>query len=194
MNIRIFPRHSTGVFPRTDGCFAADAGEDTSALQEVLHGMKAEIRAVVPDRIEVDIGVTAEDLPRIGLSPAQAQDLIRHLVIDAVDAMPETGILSIMLEPTIPRADYLPPLSELAPGHWVMLSVSELNSRPPRGSLAAELAPHHSLLDKGRALGLSAAYEAVEHAGGSFTVARREKETSVHIYFPAVERAVLTQG
>ena len=70
-----------------------------------------------------------------------------------------------------------------------MLSVCDSSrSKPPRGFFAEKTHPH-SLLDKGRALGLSAAYEALQFAGGSLAVSRRECETALHIYFPAAEGA-----
>ena len=183
MNLESSPQELASWRGRADATLAGDAADSQQAvcsLEDLLGSMAREIRALVPDRIDVQLGGTAEEqLPTIALSRAQAQDLIRHLVIDAVDAMPGTGTLAIT------GVGYPQPPQDLAPGRWVVLSVCELDRRDSR----PESGQPPSYLDKGRALGLSAAYEALERAGGYFTVSRREGETAVHIYFPASEPA-----
>jgi hypothetical protein len=167
----------TQLFAVRDGCSEAPF----SALDEVLGKMEREIRLMFPDRIEVQMGgITDGPLPKVALAPAQAQDLIRHLVIDALDAMPGAGTLLISVGQMTAGMSYPPLPADLAWRRWVLLSVCDTGS-------PCCAAKRHSLLDKGRALGLSAAYEALQEAGGYLSVALRQHETAVHIYFPVQE-------
>lgn len=171
---------------------ADDASEQTVRLDEQLSEMESEIRSLAPARVDVQIGGLFERaFPRIALPATQVEGLIRHLVIDAMDAMPAGGTLSIFIEHVTSGVAY--PLShpELAPGNYVMLSVCDTGGKAPDddedGDAPFTVSSASSLLDKGRALGLSAAFEAIQFAGGDFSVSHRRQVTAVRIYFPVAD-------
>jgi hypothetical protein len=90
------PHETLALFPARD-----DSGRRTVRLDELIGEMEYEIRSLAPARISVEIsGLYEAAALAIALPPAQAEDLLRHLVVEALDAMPLEGTLSISVEGT----------------------------------------------------------------------------------------------
>jgi hypothetical protein len=148
-------------------------------LDELLREMQEEIRCLSRGNIKVEVsGSVSKPGPVIAMSREEAQDLIRHLVIDASDAMPGGGTLSLGVSEVVVdgQRPSVPP--ELASGRYVALVVRDRR----REEIGAD-SVHHSTIEKGRALGLCAAFAAIADRG-CLSVAREGDETVVRIYFP----------
>ncbi len=170
------------VVPRKNG---SPSGRRSGVqLDKLLREMEPEIRCLVRPGIEVLTGSTSARFGlRAAISRREAESLLRHLVIDACDAMPAGGLLSLVTGQLIlcPGSG----LPELPAGTYVTLDARDT------GSTAAASAKRFSdgasplLLKKGRALGLGACYEALSQGGGGLFVSRAGNETIVRVYLPA---------
>lgn len=180
------PHPRLAVFPA-----AHSRGHRSVRLDDLIAGMVHEIRSLAPARISVEIGNLAPAAAQeIALPPAQAEDLVRHLVIEALDAMPAEGTLSIFVETTTTGLAHDAVHRDLPPGSYVMLSVCDTGNPMPAANVprlaVLPTAASPSLLEKGRALGLSAAAEAIQAAGGCLSLAHQNEKTVVRVIFPAV--------
>jgi hypothetical protein len=148
-------------------------------LDELLREMQEEIRCLSRGNIDVELtGSVSQPSPVIAMSRDEAQDLIRHLVIDASDAMPGGGTLSLGVSEVAVgnHSPSVPP--ELASGRYVALVV-----RDRRHEESGADSGYFSTVEKGRALGLCAAFAAIANRG-CLSVSREGDETVVRIYFP----------
>ena len=137
-------------------------------LSAVVGEMEAELRCLLGPKIHLATG----RLPAGGAAPVQArheqiEDLLRHLALDAHDAMPAGGTVTIRTG-LLREASACPAM--------VIHEMPDGPTAEPDGAGAR--------LRKGRSLGLAASYDAIERAGGHFHVSCRGRETVLTICFP----------
>jgi hypothetical protein len=137
-------------------------------LGDVIGAMEGELRCLLGPAI----GLTTGTLPAGRTAAVRARredivDLLRHLALDARDAMPAGGMLAI-------RTGQLREVAECA-----AIVLHELPDAPASDPDSASVR-----LRKGRSLGLKASYETIERAGGHFHVSCRGRETVLTICFP----------
>lgn len=135
-------------------------------LSGVVDRMEGELRCLLGPEINLAIGRLSDG----GAVMVRARledlvDLLRHLALDAHDAMPAGGTVTI-------RTGCLHGATECA-----AIVLHELPH-------AAGEERTGGRVRKGRSLGLSASYETVERAGGHFHVSCRGRETVLTICFP----------
>src|SRR5262249_24917742 len=93
-------------------------------LNEIMKDMDKLLRRVIGEDIELRM-VPAAKLDRVKVDPGQLEQVIMHLVVNARDAMPRGGTLT--LEPTgvdLGAADAAEH-AEITPGRYVMLAVTD---------------------------------------------------------------------
>ncbi len=167
----------------------AETGPPGIRLDQLLCEMESEIRCLARPNIVVQVGCLRQEPGlAVALSLDEAQDLIRHLVIDACDAMPRGGMLSIIVGTLAVDPPHLQVHPDLPPGNYVTLLVRDTGNGVAGNGIETLDSPHAgSLLKKGRALGLSAAHEAIQRCDGSMAVSKRQHETAISVYFPRIE-------
>lgn len=137
-------------------------------LSELIAQMEPELRCLLGPDIHLTTGRLQADAPaEVRARRDHLVDLLRHLALDARDAMPSGGTLVI-------RTGRLPDAAECA-----AIILHEVPAATPQTAEAATRRPR-----KGRGLGLNASYEIVERAGGHFHVSCRGRETVLTICFP----------
>jgi signal transduction histidine kinase len=152
--------------------------EVTAALNDVV----SLARHVLPDRIALSTEAGAE-MWRIYADPAQLESALLNLVINARDAMPDGGRITMAAQNVTFGSD----VPELARGDYVRLSVIDTGCGMTPEVLARAFEPLFTTkaAGKGTGLGLSMAYGFAKQSGG---VARIEsapgRGTAVHIYLP----------
>jgi signal transduction histidine kinase len=130
-----------------------DARSALGGLKELLP------RALGPD---VDLDVKLEDdLPPVVAAPVQLEQIVLNLAINARDAMPSGGKLTIAARA---RTDAKPP-----PRTWLELEVSDTGTGMDDGVMAHLFEPFFTTKPpgKGTGLGLSTCYGIVNQLGGS---------------------------
>ena len=117
----------------------------------------------------------------------QLELAILNLVVNARDAMPEVGVISIAAKERRIGSD---PASGLASGRYVCLSVTDAGEGMDEATLARAVEPFFTTkgLGKGTGLGLSMVHGLAEQSGGRLVLQSRPGEgTTAEIWLPAAE-------
>jgi signal transduction histidine kinase len=138
-----------------------DARKALGGLTELLP------RALGPGvALKVDL---AGELPPVVAAPAQLEQVVLNLAINARDAMPQGGTMSI-----VARARQLGEgeESECKPGTWLELAVSDTGTGMSKDVMAHLFEPFFTTkpLGKGTGLGLSTCYGIIRQLGGNIRV------------------------
>jgi signal transduction histidine kinase len=116
--------------------------------------------------LKVDLG---GELPPVVAAPAQLEQVVLNLAINARDAMPRGGTMSI-----VARARQLGEgdESECKPGTWLELAVSDTGTGMTKDVLSHIFEPFFTTkpAGKGTGLGLSTCYGIIRQLGGSIRV------------------------
>jgi PAS domain S-box-containing protein len=123
-------------------------------------------------------------LPPLYTDPAQLETVLLNLTVNARDAMPEGGTISIHAksETIAPGSD-----STLAPGAYVRLSVADTGEGMDPQTLARAAEPFYTTkgVGKGTGLGLSMVHGLAEQSGGRMDIRSRPGEgTVVDLWLP----------
>ena len=136
--------------------------------------------------IRVSLG---EHLLSVRVDPGQVQQILLNLSVNARDAMPNGGTLTIQTRNTILN-DATPMSHSIAnPGPFVVLTVSDDGTGMGAATLAQIFEPFFTTKPKGRGtgLGLSTVFGIVEQSGGHIRVASTLGHgTTFEIYLPAL--------
>ena len=152
----------------------------------LVAGMRDLIASSVGSTIELKL-LCAADLPPALADPNQLELAILNLCVNARDAMPDGGELTIATETAV-----LGPGSEprLPPGLYVRLSVIDTGTGMDAETLARAVEPFFSTKETGRGtgLGLSMVHGLTAQLGGAFVLGSVEGEgTRADVYLPVTE-------
>ena len=155
-------------------------------IAALVGGMRDLITSSVGPTIELKLHC-GSDLPRAVADPAQLELAILNLCVNARDAMPDGGLLTIAAETHLigPRSE-----PRLPPGLYIRLSVVDTGSGMSAETLARAVEPFFSTKEIGRGtgLGLSMVHGLTAQLGGAFILASAEGEgTRADLYLPVTD-------
>ena len=161
-------------------------------LAGLLNGMRDLIASSVGPKIEVKLRC-ASDLHSALIDPNQLELAILNLTVNARDAMPDGGPLTILAEEVA-----MGPGSEprLKPGLYIRLSVIDAGCGMDADALARAVEPFYSTkeIGHGTGLGLSMVHGLAAQLGGGFALTSAPGEgTRVDLYLPVADRAAAVQ-
>jgi two-component system cell cycle sensor histidine kinase/response regulator CckA len=152
-------------------------------LRDIVSGLKRELRRLLRENIRLHVTDTPEAGCRAKAFRCDIEDLIRHLVLDAHDAMPAGGTVCILTGTVALDAEYTRRHSEVPPGDYAMLTIRDTGDGSNAASLKA--LKRKAGIRKGRTLGLAACYDLIDQLSGHLTVSRQAHETVIKIYLPS---------
>ena len=163
-------------------------------INELVHTTAELLSLMMGTEIRVDV-VTGEDLWPALVDATQLELMLINLAINARDAMPDGGILSIETAGLDRAPDELQ--SELKAGQYVLIAVRDTGTGMPPDVLARALEPFFTTKapGKGTGLGLSQVYGFARQSGGTVTIESQVGQgTVVRIFLPRSTDAALKKG
>lgn len=155
-------------------------------LNERLPAITALLRRSLGESIRVEVH-SASGLWRALVDPTQVDDALVNLAINARDAMPNGGSVTIETSNVILDEDYAAHHEEVTPGEYVMLAVSDTGTGMSPEVIARAFEPFFTTKAEGMGtgLGLSQVYGWVKQSGGHIKIySEREHGTTFKLYLP----------
>jgi len=158
-----------------------------------LNGIVAEVerilRGLIGEAIELTIH-TERTLGRVKADQVQIEQVLMNLAINARDAMPRGGQLTITTANVVLDESFAQRWSNFTPGPYVMIAVSDTGHGMDAEVQSHLFEPFFTTKDKGKGtgLGLSTAYSIVKQTGGHIVVESAPgKGSAFKIYLPRTE-------
>ncbi len=143
----------------------------------ILSGSKSRHEVSIPD-----------NLWAVEADPTQINQVIGNLLINADQAMPEGGIIKIIVENSLVEAESNLPISK---GNYVKFSIADQGMGISPKYLDKIFDPYFSTKQKGSGLGLATVYSIIKNHSGYIQVeSQLGVGTGFHIYLPATDKEV----
>ena len=159
------------------------------SLTTVLNDMAKMLPPLIGEDVELTI-INDLGLGNVNADPGQVEQVIMNLATNARDTMPGGGRLRI--ETTNVHIGEIEPLhGGVAPGKYVLLSVSDSGHGMDEETQARLFEPFFTTKERGKGtgLGLSTVYGIVKQAGGYINfITKKDQGTTFRVYLPRVEK------
>jgi len=155
-------------------------------LNSVVSDVESMLRRMIGEDIAI-VTELQEPLGRVMADPVQVEQILMNLAVNARDAMPGGGRITISTEKVVLEDETMLALADIEPGCYIRLSVADTGV-----GMDAETAEHvfepfftTKAVGEGTGLGLATVYGIVKQSGGHVEC---ESEvgvgTSIHVYLP----------
>jgi len=155
-------------------------------LSRVVDEMMDLVRRSLGEKISIEV-VRSGGLWKCEADPGQLQNALLNLVINARDAMPNGGKLTVETANVRLDDNYAAAHPEVPAGHYVLLAVTDTGEGMPPEVAARAFDPFFTTkkADKGSGLGLSMVYGFIKQSGGHVKIYSEVGHgTAVKIYLP----------
>ena len=145
------------------------------------------LRPTLGEQIEIESMLAHDSAPAL-IDPSQLSTAILNLALNARDAMPDGGKLTLETRNVVLDENYPGMTIELKPGNYVMIAVSDTGEGIPGSLLDKVFEPFFTTKEvgKGSGLGLSMVYGFVKQSNGHIKIYSEEGHgTTVKLYLPA---------
>jgi PAS domain S-box-containing protein len=159
------------------------------SIQSIFVDMERILRRLIGEDIQLETSSTA-DVGLIKADRSQIEQVILNLAVNARDAMPQGGRLTIETANVDLDASYSGSPAVLAPGKYVMLAVTDNGCGMDAETQTHIFEPFFTTKEKGKGtgLGLATVYGIVKQSGGYVWVySEPDRGTSFKIYLPRIE-------
>jgi two-component system, cell cycle sensor histidine kinase and response regulator CckA len=158
-------------------------------LNDVVQAAGPMFRRLIDARIEIKVDL-ADAPARIKADPSQIEQVLLNLVVNARDAMPNGGTLSIEVTQVIHRPEAAPRDLHLPAGPYVVLVVSDSGHGIPEEVRERVFEPFFTTKEqgKGTGLGLATVLGIVEKNGGAVWLhSEPSRGTTFKVYLPSTD-------
>jgi PAS domain S-box-containing protein len=160
-------------------------------LNELVVGMMKLLSRTLGEHIEIALSTTS-DLWSLRVDPTQLESALTNLAVNARDAMPGGGRLTIGTRKASIDQEYAEAHTDVSPGDFVVLEVSDTGTGIPPEMLAHVFEPFFTTKEKeqGTGLGLSMVFGFVKQSGGHIEVYSEVGiGTTLRLYLPRADEA-----
>jgi two-component system, cell cycle sensor histidine kinase and response regulator CckA len=166
------------------------------SINTVLADLEKMLRRLISEDIEIRLRL-APDLRRVSVDPGQLDQVLVNLVVNARDAMPEGGALTIQTRNVELDEERAREIGGLQPGSHVQLSVEDTGTGIEAGVLEHIFEPFFTTKAEGQGtgLGLATVYGIVTQSGGAIEVESEPgRGTRFIIWLPASQQGETEAG
>ena len=158
-------------------------------VNAIVHDMERLLRPLIGENVEF-VTLLSPEAAHTRADAGQLEQVLMNLVVNAKDAMPTGGKLTIQTQNTVVDENHRRGQQFIRPGRYVMLSVSDTGMGMDKETQSRIFEPFFTTKEKGKGtgLGLSTVYGIVKQSGG-YVIVQSEKArgSSFHIYLPQAQ-------
>ena len=159
-------------------------------LNDLIADLMTMLRRVIGEHITLDV-ISGHDLGIVSADPGQIQQILMNLCVNARDAMPDGGRITIETENVHVDEAFCDTHAWAQPGPYALLSVSDTGCGMDEETMANVFEPFFTTkgVGEGTGLGLSTVYGLVkQHQGMIHAHSEVDWGTTFKVYLPLVER------
>jgi len=166
-------------------------------LNSIVLDMEKLMRRLIGEDIELSTPLSP-DVGHVKADQGQLEQVIMNLAVNARDAMPQGGKLTISTENMVMDQEFVRRYPyPVQPGPYICLTVTDSGIGMDAETKARAFEPFFTTKEKGKGtgLGLSTVYGVVKQSGGYIDIySTPGKGTSFKIYLPRVDDAIKAHG
>jgi PAS domain S-box-containing protein len=164
-----------------------DGERTTLQVRHILAEIISVARQTFPKSIEVLVNHASEDLWMVNVDATQIHQVLMNLFVNARDAMPDGGSLTVSSENIVIDADYVTRHGQPPVGAYILMTIADTGIGMSREMLEQIFDPFFTTKETGTGLGLSTVQGIIKTHGGSIEVESEVgRGTSFKIYLPAI--------
>ena len=161
-------------------------------INGLILDLKSMLQRALGEAVELHICLRSETCKAL-IDPHQLENALINLAINARDAMPKGGGLTIETDNVVLNEDYIKQYEDLTPGDYIMIAVSDVGVGMTPEVQGKAFEPFFTTkgANEGSGLGLSMVYGFVKQSRGHIAIYSEEGHgTTVKLYIPQFQEAM----